>query len=351
MTLSIGAGFARPWVRHSVVERFAQDAAKRHARTAERMAEVRDAVRPSAALAAAYRARLLRLIDEMNRSIVYWLERAYRGQDEKIALISGDGMAYDATAANVLDDLMRRLRRRWLRRFSDMAKQLAEYFATEAGQRSDEQLKRILKRGGMAVEFKLTPAVREVLGAIVKENVALIKSIPEQYLGQVEGAVMRSVSAGRDLASLTKELRERHGVTRRRAELIARDQNNKASGAITRIRYAALGIERGIWLHSGGGRKPRPSHVANSGKEYSIKDGWLDPKEGKRIFPGQLPNCRCVVKPIIPDLRDAISNGSKKSLSRGISGSKPGTSQAPETRSLSKASGSDVRGSKTKRAF
>lgn len=302
MTLSIGAGFAQPWMRHSVPAVFAQDAAKRHVRTAARMAETRDAVRPSVALGAAYRQKLLRLIDEMARSVAYWLERAYRGQDDKIALVAGDGMAYDATAANVLQDLMKRLRRRWLRRFNEMAKQLAEYFATEAGRRSDEQLKRILKRGGMAVEFKLTPAVREVMGAIVKENVALIKSIPEQYLGQVEGAVMRSVSAGRDLTSLSKDLRERHGVTRRRAELIARDQNNKASGAIRDVRYKELGIAQAVWLHSHAGQEPRRTHLANHGKSYSVADGWFDPdpKVRRLIRPGELISCRCVSKPLLP---------------------------------------------------
>ena len=48
------------------------------------------------------------------------------------------------------------------------------------------------------VDWKMTAAQREVMEATIGEQVALIKSIPAQYLSQVEGMVMRSVAAGGD---------------------------------------------------------------------------------------------------------------------------------------------------------
>ena len=89
-----------------------------------------------------------------------------------------------------------------------------------------------------------------------QENVSLIKSIASQFHTQVEGMVMRSVTEGRDLSALTKDLQKRFGVTKDRAAFIALDQNNKATSAIQRERQTALGIEEGIWMHSHAGKVP-----------------------------------------------------------------------------------------------
>jgi uncharacterized protein with gpF-like domain len=177
---------------------------------------------------------------------------------------------------------------------------LARYFAQAIHRRSDAELRKILKRASISVELKISQPIRDALSAIVHENVALIRSIPEQYLGQVEGSVMRSVLAGRDLAGLTSELQHQHGVTKKRAEFIALHQNNSASGAIQRLQYLDLGIERAIWRHSHAGKVPRPTHVANDGEEYDVRRGWWDPHERAYIRPGQLPRCRCFDQPILP---------------------------------------------------
>jgi hypothetical protein len=210
------------------------------------------------------------------------------------------GLATDARPSAALAVVIRKLRRHWLRRFDDASTALARYFATAIWRRSDAELKKILRRANMTVEFKVSQTVRDALAAIVHENVSLIRSIPEQYLTQVEGSVMRSVVAGRDLASLTADLQHQHGVTRRRAELISLDQNNKISGAIQRLQYLDLGIERAIWRHSHAGKVPRPTHVANDGKEYDVRTGWYDPHEQQYIRTGELIGCRCFSQPILP---------------------------------------------------
>jgi SPP1 gp7 family putative phage head morphogenesis protein len=136
--------------------------------------------------------------------------------------------------------------------------------------------------------------------ATVNANVALIKSIPQQYLHQVEGMVMRSVQEGRNLGDLSKDLQKQFGVTKRRAALIARDQNNKATAALSRVRQLDLGIEQAIWMHSGAGKHPRPTHVRNNGKKYNIAKGWFDPAVKRFIHPGTEIDCRCVSRPVIP---------------------------------------------------
>lgn len=227
----------------------------------------------------------------MHGSLLYWLRAQYRATPPE--------MAQDASPARVLQAAMRRLARRWQRRFDDAASELAAWFATTATERSDAAMRTILKKAGMTVQFRMTAPVNDVLQATTAENVALIKSIASQHLTQVEGIVMRSVSAGRDLGTMAKDLEQSFGVTKRRAAFISKDQNNKATANITRVRQTELGITEARWVHSAGGVHPRASHMkaGREGLVYEIAKGALI--DGEYILPGQLPNCRCVSRSII----------------------------------------------------
>lgn len=254
-------------------------------------------VHPNAGEAAEYRARLDRLIEQMTRSYARWIVAQYRKTPPKIA--------QDATPAKELEREINGLGKRWKKQFAEEAPKLGKWFATKIEKRSRKQLMKILHDAGLTVEFRMTPAMRDVLQATVQENVSLIKSIGEQYHSQIEQLVARSVTAGRDLHSLSRELEARYGVTKRRAAFIARDQNNKATAVFTRVRQEEAGIEEAVWLHSHGGKEPRPTHLANSGKRYKIATGWFDddPKVRRHIWPGELVNCRCVSKPVIKGFR------------------------------------------------
>lgn len=254
-----------------------------------------DAVRPNAGIEAAYRKRLTKLVEEMSNSFEFWLSIAYK---------QNPPMAFDASPVAQLRIELNKLARRWFKRFNDIAPRIAEEFARSATRQSDRRLMQIMRDGGLVVDMQLTPELREILKAAVAENVQLIKSIPQQYFTQVQGSVMRSVQAGRDLSTLTKELQKHYGVTRRRAITIARDQNNKATAIYQAERQTSIGLEDGIWLHSHGGKVPRPTHLANHGKKFNIREGWHDPdpKVNRKIRPGELINCRCSWKPIVPGL-------------------------------------------------
>lgn len=248
-------------------------------------------VHPNVGIEADYRRRLDALIKEMADSVLYWVKSAYRRDPPK--------MAQDELAADTLRRVMRELSVRWQEKFDELAPSLAEYFSLHVQERSDAALRKMLHDAGFTVRFKMTPAQRDILKSTINQNVSLIKSIPSEYLTQVEGSVMRSVQAGRDLGALAKELQSHYGVTKRRAALIARDQNNKATSAMQRGRQTELGITEAVWLHSHGGKEPRPTHVAMNGKRYDIAKGMWDPAVQEYIWPGQLINCRCVAKPVI----------------------------------------------------
>lgn len=279
--------------------------------------------RPNAALQALYRKRLERLVTEMAESVLYWTKASYRANppvmamdevdDDRAGHIGDDnssrspivdnsvlnGMVFDKTPADYLRSAFAKLRKRWEERFDDASGKLARWFAQSAATRSDERLRRILKDGGLSVRFTPTKAMRDVMEGTVQANVALIKSIPQQYLTQVEGYVMRSVQTGRDLHQLSSDLRHELGVTKRRAAAIALNQNNAATSAMTRARQVELGITEAIWVHSHAGKHPRPKHLAADGTSYDVRVGLPIGDKGQNVFPGQEINCRCFSRSVI----------------------------------------------------
>jgi SPP1 gp7 family putative phage head morphogenesis protein len=263
-------------------------------RMLRRKEKVLRAVHANQGLAAIYRKKLQDFVEDLHSSIEYWVCAAYKANEPEVVDLAQDDMS-----STTLRDALRRLIRRWRWRIDETAGKLAKWFAQAAAARSDAALRRILKEGGFSVEFKLTRAQRDVLNATVHQNVGLIKSIGQEYLSSVEGAVMRSVQTGRDVGALTKELQDRFKVTKKRAALIARDQNQKSTAALQRVRYLELGLTEAIWMHSSAGKTFRRTHVAMHGKKFDVIKGFWDTDEKAWVLPGTLINCKCSSRPIL----------------------------------------------------
>lgn len=260
----------------------------------------------------AYRKELDRLIAEMSKSVEYWIEAAYKANPPSMAVeiaedarvgkkskVSQEWASVRSPSARMRKP-MKELADRWIKRFDDMSASIAERFAVSGMKHTDSSFKQALKDAGWTVEFKMTPVMRDAMNATIQENVSLIRSIPQQYLTDVEGIVMRGFTAGRDLHYISTELQKRYGVTSRRAAFIARDQSSKLSATVTQARRVDLGLFEAQWLHSGAGKHPRPSHV-KAGKDkmkYDVRQGALI--DGDYILPGVLPGCRCSSKTILP---------------------------------------------------
>ena len=270
-------------------------------------------MQPNAGVQAAYRKELERLVSEMSKSTEYWIEAAYKANPPRMeeAEIAEDArvgkkskLAQEWTSLRSPSARMRKpmkeLADRWIARFDEMSVNIATKFAVSGMKHTDAAFKSALKDAGWTVDFKVTPVMRDAMNATIQENVALIRSIPEQYFLEVEGIVMRGFTAGRDLSYISQELQHRYGVTERRAALIARDQSNKLNATVTQARRVDLGLFEAQWLHSGAGKHPRPSHL-KAGKDklkFDIRQGaYLD---GKWVLPGQEINCRCSSKTILP---------------------------------------------------
>lgn len=231
----------------------------------------------------------------MHKSIAYWLAASYKANYPGIA-------QDDAIPAAMLQDAMDKLAKQWLKNFDEGAEKLAVWFAQKTKNYSDGSLQRILKDSGFAVKFTMTESMQNAYVAVINEQIGLIKSIAQQHLTEVQGLVMRSVQQGRKLSTLTDELQHRYALTRKRAILIARDQNNKATATLNRTRRLDMGLTHARWHHSHAGKTPRPSHVKADGEVYDIRKGMF--LDGKWTHPGMEINCRCTDSAILVGFND-----------------------------------------------
>lgn len=199
--------------------------------------------------------------------------------------------------------------------FGWLGRKYAKLFA----QRADTITKRMIGRVDKAAKASLEDSLRKASGyltlkvpdmpgdladkitAATVENVALIKSIPQQYHDRIVSAVMVSVqTGGKGAADVMKEVRHIGGLSEKRAHLIATDQTRKVTSAMNAERAKAVGMRKFRWLHSGGSADPRPEHMEMNGEIFDYDDPpIIDRKTGERGYPGQLINCRCVAIPVI----------------------------------------------------
>ena len=213
------------------------------------------------------------------------------------------GMRADYLAAAASGDIVKAFKlvgAEWSERINGWAPLIADSYMGRAFMQTDSAFVKSLADAGWIVKPEYTPQIKTALVSAVEENVALIKSIPEQFHQKIEKMVYANYLQGADVGELEKELKKVFKGIDKRATLIARDQIFKANASVVKIRQLENGITEAIWIHSGGGKVPRQSHVA-AGRDrqvFKIAEGcYLD---GEYIQPGELINCRCVSRPILP---------------------------------------------------
>lgn len=246
-------------------------------------------IHPNKGIEAKYRKQIKRLIADMNESYLYWLAAGYK---------KNPPLAIDELPSNTIKKYLNDLAQRWLDNFDGVVAAIVDGMVNKQMKMTTTAFQKELKDAGWAIDFKMTPAMKDIANASIAENVALIKSIPIDYHAKVQGAVMRGYAAGHDLAAITKDLKNIYRITNNRAKLIARDQVSKLNSATTKARQLEIGVKEAIWMHSTAGKKPRPDHVKADGKKYDVEKGML--LDDGWVHPGYLINCRCTCRAVLP---------------------------------------------------
>lgn len=144
-----------------------------------------------------------------------------------------------------------------------------------------------------------TDAVEPKLGNFVSENVALIKSLGDQPLTQIEQLVTRAFGEGTRHETLGREILAVFDVSEKRARLIARDQIGKLNGQVTRDRHEQLGLKQWRWL-SARDKAVRDQHAMYDRQSHAEPFDYV--KNNPGVKPGQEVACRCQELPVFDDV-------------------------------------------------
>ncbi len=141
----------------------------------------------------------------------------------------------------------------------------------------------------------------------IRKNVALIKGMGDDHLSQVADIVRPAAAAGQRWEEIAPQIQERLGVAESRARLIARDQVGKLTAQLHQEHQQAAGIQEYEWSTSQDEavRGP-PKSVENHRILNGTRQRWdrppLIPGTTEHAHPGERIQCRCVPKPVIPQL-------------------------------------------------
>ena len=247
-----------------------------------------------------YRKQLEKMITEMHRSVLWWVRAAYRENEERVVDNATMEVTEDASPSAWMKRVLARLQKYWGEKWEEKAESIAESFVNRTKSQTQNSYLKAFKDAGFTVKAKPSRVMNDSVKALIEENVSLIKSIPNTYFDKLTSMVQRSVSMGRNIQELEKEIVDLRQTTKARAKTIAVDQTNKATEAVKRAENKRLGITEGIWMHIPGKKMARKTHMQMDGKRFKLDEGLYDSAEGRNVLPGECVNCQCSYRPVIP---------------------------------------------------
>jgi len=130
----------------------------------------------------------------------------------------------------------------------------------------------------------------ELLESFIAEHTKLIKSVQLEYLDKIGFTIDRGIRNGHLQKDIAKNIRHLTSLSKKRAQLIARNAPLQYSGALTRHHQTSSGIKSYRWQTSYDERV-RDSHKSRDGKIYD----W----NAVGPYPRSEVNCRCDAIPIL----------------------------------------------------
>lgn len=135
----------------------------------------------------------------------------------------------------------------------------------------------------------------------VRENVALIRGVVGDTRLRLERLIGESIEKGLLPGALAERIEEEFGMSRRRAQFVARDQTLKAANQLAQDHQRTAGVTEYIWTTSGDERV-RDDHADLEGTRQSFDSPPIvDKRTGRRAHPGIDYQCRCTAFPILPE--------------------------------------------------
>lgn len=228
------------------------------------------------------------------------------------------------TSDGVVDDVIRALSAAKAK-FASIAMRYLPVASRFVNRVSQNNQKRIASGAENAVGVNMehvlqTPELNGLLEAETQKNIALIKSIPDEFFKDIEVTIMNGITEGKRWETIAKEIAGTKGITstfgklKNRVKLIARNEASNINATLNKRRQEALGIELYEWSGSLDERE-RKNHRAMESKicKWSDPTVYADSIEaattgkwkkrssigGVELHPGHDYNCRCAAIGVI----------------------------------------------------
>ncbi|ENH2891988.1 phage head morphogenesis protein [Escherichia coli] len=181
------------------------------------------------------------------------------------------------------------------------ATKVAENFTADIVRKNDEQWRKHSKTISRELRNLVNSAPPgQVMKSIVAEQVKYIKSLPLEAADRVYDIQNRAIEAvvtGGRAEHFAKEIAASGDIAKSRADLIARTELGRATGALDQARALSIGSNGYIWRTAEDG-DVRHSHQEMEGK--FVEWGKPPTLDGMTGHAGELPNCRCYKEIVFP---------------------------------------------------
>ena len=258
---------------------------------------------PNAGYTAKYRRELRKMIRTMHEDTRREIRALY------------DDKTYDAPIT--LTQIMAKLREKWYKIFVKKAREMNRWLVETVKKRTRKDIMKQLKNIGMVLTPNFSASEKEMIDNIVTTGVDLIVTIPKTYFHEVQETIRDAVERGGDRAAIKEAIKDKfdHPIVNRRAgeseedalaraerraELIAKDQVQKATQDFARENAKAYGATKAEWIHIPGEKSSRITHIHFDGEIFDIDKGLYDEDVGEYVLPGQLIYCQCSQNFIFP---------------------------------------------------
>lgn len=162
----------------------------------------------------------------------------------------------------------------------------------------------------LEVQPELSEPARRRLAAEYSDNLKLyIQKFADNEIFSLREAVEENANEGYRFDKLIPKIKQRYGVSVRKAKFLARNETSIFMSKYHEHRYSEAGITEYIWSTSHDARV-RPALGTHGTDNHRVLDGrtfrfasppTVDPATGRKANPGQDYNCRCVAIPILGD--------------------------------------------------
>jgi hypothetical protein len=154
--------------------------------------------------------------------------------------------------------------------------------------------------------------VSKAVSLNLRRSIESLDGVGKENFQELHEAALRCVAAGGNLHVLSVALLKVKGMSRNRANEIARSLHRKAKSQITREKQSALGVTHAVWMYANAPCMTDPrnptvedlerdaSHSAANGTKYEISKGLS--LNDVCTWPGIEDGCKCSSRSVIPGL-------------------------------------------------